>query len=99
MEYLYVENYLKISKEQRVKFLNFINKSKDFKISNEKVVFSEESLILGFLKGSDIQNAYAKFREFFKDIKDIKIDMIEKTVDKSNNMILTFMDTSKQIRV
>jgi hypothetical protein len=99
MQYLYIENYLKIPQEQKMKFLSFVNRSKDFKISNEKIVFSEESLMLGFLKDSDIQKAYIKFIDFFKDIKSIKVNKIKQTLDKSNNMVLTFSDSSKQIRI
>ena len=78
MKYIYIENYLKISQEQKKNFLNFMNKCRDFKVSNEKIVFSEESLILGFLKDSDTQEAYSYFKEFFKDLKDINVDIIKK---------------------
>lgn len=99
MKSIYIENYLKIPNQQKVKFLNFMNKSKDFKVSNEKIIFSEEALVLELIKDSDIEKAYKKFINYFKDIKDIKVQMIKQTFDRSNNPILTFMNTHKQIRV
>jgi hypothetical protein len=99
MKCIYIENYLKISDQQKVKFLDFINKSKDLKVLNEKVIFSEESLILELFKDSDVDKTYTKIIDFCKEIKDIKVDLIKQTVDKSNNLILTFMNTNKQIRV
>jgi len=99
MKCIYIENYLKISNKQKVKFLDFMNKSKEFKVSSEKLVFSEEALILELFKDSDIEKTCKKFIDYFKDIKDIKVDMIRQTVDKSNNLILTFSNTHKQIRV
>ena len=99
MEYVYIENYVKIPQKQKIKFLEFINKCKDFKVLNQKIIFSEESLILELLKDSDVKKAYNNFKDFFKDLKNIKVDMIKKTLDKSNQIILTFNDTKKQIRI
>ncbi|MCK5110987.1 MAG: hypothetical protein KAQ94_05650 [Arcobacteraceae bacterium] len=99
MKYVYIENYVKISQQQKIKFLNFMNKCKDFKVSNQKIIFSEESLILEFLKDSDTKKAYSYSNDFFKDLEDIKVDMIKMTFDQSNQMILTFNNTNKQIRV
>lgn len=101
MQYIYIEDYIRLSKEYKIKFLNFMNRCTDFKVSNQKIILSEEALILGFSEGSDIQKAYINFKNFFifQDLKHIKVDIIQKTFDKSNNMILTFNDTNKQIRV
>lgn len=99
MEYIYIKNYTKLSKNQKVRFLDSINKCDEFKISNQKILFCEEALILGLLKGSNMKIAYNYFKEFFKDIKDIKIDIVQKSFNKLNQTILTFIDTQKQIRV
>ena len=99
MKYLYIENYLKISKEQKRNFLNTMNRSEEFKISNEKIIFSEESLLLGLLKDSNVQKAYEYFKNYFKEIKDINIDIIQSSFDKSNHTVLTFTYPYRQIRV
>jgi hypothetical protein len=58
-------------------------------------------LIIGFLEGSDIQKAYINFTNFFNflGLKNINIELIKKTYDKSNNLVLTFISTNKQIRI
>ena len=101
MQSIYIENYITLPQEQKIKFLNFINKCTDFKVSNQKIILGEESLIIGFLEGSDIQKAYINFTNFFNflGLKGINIELIKKTYDKSNNLILTFVDTNKQIRI
>ena len=99
MQYVYIENYVKISRETKEKFLNIMNRCKEFKVLNEKVIFSEEALILGFLDGSNIQKASEYFKDFYKNIKDIHIDIVKQSFDKRDNMILTFNNTNKQIRV
>lgn len=99
MKYIYIENYLQIAQKQKQNFLNFINKSEDFKVSNQKVVFCEESLLIGFLDKSNINKAYNSFLDFFKDFKDIKIDIITKSITKSNYTVLTFLNNDKQLRI
>jgi hypothetical protein len=99
MKYVYIENYLKISRDKKKEFLNFMNRSKDFKVSNERIIFSEESVMLGFTKDSDIKKAYGCFKEFFDESKDINVDVVKKSFDKFNHTILTSVYLDKQIRV
>jgi len=99
MKYIYIENYLKIAQSQKKSFLEFINKSQEFQVSNQKIIFCEESLLIGFLEKSSISKAYANFKEFFKDISEIKVDIISKTISKSNHTILTFLNNNKQLRI
>ena len=99
MKYVYIENYLKIPHEEKKKFLNFMNNCKDFKMVNEKIIFSEESLLLGFLQATDTKQAFNSCKELFKELKDIKVDITKKSFDKFDNMILSFSNSNKQIRV
>lgn len=99
MEYIYIENYLKIAQSQKQSFLNFMNKSKEFQVSNQKIIFCEESLLIGFLDKSNINKAYMSFKNFFKDFREVKIDIITKIISKSNHTILTFLNTNKQLRI
>jgi hypothetical protein len=98
MEYIYIENYLKIAENQKQKFVDFINKSKDFQVLNQKIIFCEESLLIGFLDKSNINKAYNGFKDFFKDFKEIKVDIITQIISKSNYSILTFLN-NKQLRI
>ena len=82
MEYIYIENYLKIAQSQKQIFLNFINKSKEFQVSNQKIIFCEESLLIEFLDKSNINQAYNNFKEFFIDLRDIKVKIIIKIITK-----------------
>ncbi len=99
MKYVYIENYLRIPQNIKKTFLNSINKCKDFKVSNQKIIFCEESLILGFLNGSDIGKVCDFCKDFFKDFDYIKVNIVSKALNKANQMILTFDDTNRQIRI
>lgn len=99
MKYIYIKNYVKITKEQKNKFLNFMNKCKDFKVSNSDITFAKDSLVLGFLEDSNVQKASEYFKDFFQDIKDVHIDLVNKSFNNTNQMILTFNGSNKQIKI
>jgi hypothetical protein len=99
MQYIYIENYLTIAQQQKQSFLKFINKSDDFKVSNQKIIFCEESLLIGFLEKSNISKAYMSFKDFFKEFNEIKIDIITKIITKPNHTVLAFLNNNKQLRI
>jgi len=98
MKYIYIDNYLTITQEQKSKFLNFMNRCKDFKVSNDEIAFAKDALVLGFLKDSNVQKAYSYFTDFFEDVKEVHIDLVKKTFN-NNQMILTFNNSNKQIKI
>lgn len=97
MEYIYIDNYIKLSKEKKINFLKFLDKFSSFNISNQNIIFSEESIILEFMKGSNINDIYTSIKDYFKSIEYIKVDTIQKTFNKSNNTVLTFKGSNKKI--
>jgi hypothetical protein len=99
MKYVYIENYVKITKEQKNKFLNFMNRCKDFKVSNNDIIFAKDSLVVGFLRDSNVHKACDYFKVLFLDVKDVHIDLVNKSFNKNNQMILTFNNTNKQIKI
>lgn len=99
MKYIYIANYVKISQEKKSKFLNFMNRCKDFKVSNNDIVFAKDALVLGFLRDSNIQKAYSYFKDFFQDIKEVHIDLVRKSFNDKNQMVLTFANSDKQIKI
>ena len=99
MESIYIENYVKIPVEEKLNFLKSIDNSDEFKVLNQEIVFSEESIIFDFKNDSDVNIACNKFRDFFKDSKDIKVDKIEKMRNKASQIILKFDESKSQIRI
>lgn len=99
MKYIYIKNYLKLSPKQKGDFLDFINtKSRYFKVLKQEVIFSEESLLLEFIKESDMKLAYLNLQDFFEKLENIKVYSIKKTFD-NEQMILSFNNSNKKIRV
>ena len=99
MESIYIENYVKIPVEEKLHFLKSLETSDEFEVSNQEVIFSEESVIFDFGEKSDVNKAYRNFKQFFEKNKDIKIDKITKMKNKANHIILEFNKSKTQIRV
>ncbi len=99
MESIYIENYVKIPVEEKLDFLQSLEKNSDYEVENHEVIFSEESVIIDFKGKSDINKACNNFKQFFKKNKDIKVDKITKMKNKANQVILEFNNSKTQIRV
>lgn len=46
MKFIYVKNYLKSGREEKIKFFKFINKLENIKLMNQKLLLSEHSILL-----------------------------------------------------
>ena len=99
MKYIYISNYLKISAEHKSNFLNLMNRCKEFKVSNSDIAFSKDALVVGFLRDSNVQKACDYFKVLFQDVKEVHIDLVKKSFTANNQMILTFNNSNRQIRV
>lgn len=47
MKFIYIKNYLDLSGKEKLNFLNFANSVTGLKVSEQKVIFDENSLLLG----------------------------------------------------
>lgn len=66
IKFIYIKNYLNISRRDKLEFFKLTGKFKNFKITNQKVVLSDNSLLLEFAEDSDIETAKEKIEEFFE---------------------------------
>ncbi len=98
-ESVYIENYLKVSVEQKVSFLQSLYKNEGFKIANQEVVFCEESVIFDFNEKSDIDKACKSIKNFFKENKEIKVDKVTKMRNKAQQVVLKFDETKKYLLI
>lgn len=99
MEYLYIDNYMQLSNNEKQSFLSFLQKHKEFKVASLEMVCSEGALILGFLNDRDTNRAYENLTGFFERAKNIKIDFIKKLSSKNTYTVLSFSQDNRRIRV
>lgn len=97
MKSVYVENYMNLSDNEKKSFLSFMDSLKDIKVSSTEMVFSESSLIINLIDKYEANKIYTQFKDFFHEMKNVKVELVKKLLSKDNQTILSF--SKKQIRV
>lgn len=97
MKFIYVENYLEIPREEKLNFFKFINSVDNLTISKQRVVFSENSLLLDFQEATNIQKAKETIEDFFKSIPNVSAHVINQIIVDKHSLILEF--NNKKLRV
>ncbi len=88
MNFIYVSNYPLVEKQQKMSFFKFLNSMEKFRVSNQKILLDDKSLILEFSKDSNISVAKAYIDSFFKEKEEVKVMFIEQLVKKEDELIL-----------
>ena len=96
MEFIYVENYLTISRDEKREFLVLLGSFTNFRVTNQKIVLNDNSLILEFAKNSDIGFAKEAIEKFFEVNKQINIKIVSCIEQNSHEIILTFEDNKQK---
>ena len=102
MKFLYIEEYLKISRADKLDFFILLGAFKNFKVMHQKVILDSNAFLLEFSDESDIKFAKKTFEKFFEDIeqKDFKITvrLVKKIVQESGQIIISF-ENDEHIRI
>ena len=96
MKFLYVENYLIIPREKKREFLVLLGSFPSFRVTNQKIVLNDNSLILEFEENSNIAVAQEAIENFFADEKSISIKIVKQILQDVNKVILTFDDNMQK---
>lgn len=96
MQFIYIENYLSIKKEEKMSFFKFINGSDKFKITNQKVILSDDSIILELSPESKAPIVKAYVDSFFKNDQHIDAHIVNKIVKNDSDLVLTFKDSQEK---
>lgn len=94
MGLLYIENYLKISRGDKLDFFILIGAFKNFKVQHQKVILNNNALLLEFSEDSDIEFAKEVIEKFFEDIGqddlDINVIKVKQLVQENKEIVVTF---------
>jgi len=97
IKFIYIKNYLNISRRDKLEFFKLTGKFKNFKITNQKVVLSDNSLLLEFAEDSDIESAREKIEEFFEKRKILNTETkILKEILLNNDQIKLIFKNNEQ---
>ncbi|NVJ52188.1 MAG: hypothetical protein HWD90_00745 [Campylobacteraceae bacterium] len=89
MRFIYIKNYLNISREKKFEFIKFIYSFEEFKVINQKIVLNDNALIIELSKRSSFDIAKTIIDKFFKDYDDIETFFIDSlAIEEDNTLIL-----------
>jgi hypothetical protein len=93
MKFIYIQNYLNISREMKREFFALIGTKKEFRITNQKIILNDNSLILELDSSSNISLAKEFIEDFFKNEKNIDVKLVTNIVQNDTKIVLDFEDT------
>ena len=96
MNFIYIKNYLKIPRESKLLFFKFISSFKKCRVQNQKVVLSDNSLILEFSDDSNIDDAFKQIKDYFKKESFIDVKTLESLLLDREVLTLIFDENNKK---
>jgi hypothetical protein len=92
MKFIYIENYLTITRDKKLEFFAYLRQQQNFRVVNQKIILNDNSLILELEDSSNIDFAKQYIHDFFKNDQNIKIKTIKKIIQNNLKIILGFED-------
>jgi len=101
MKYIYIEDYLQLSKDEKVSFFYFLNKSSELKVVHQEIIFEEEAILIGLENTTKIEDSLIQIKDYFNkaNINSVNIDIVKKHTTKFDKIILTFIKVNKHILI
>lgn len=89
MRFIYIKNYLNISREKKFEFIKFIYSFEEFKVINQKIVLNDNALIIELSKDSSFDIAKTLIDKLFQDDDYIETFFIDSlAIEEDNTLIL-----------
>ena len=99
MRFIYIKNYLNISRDKKLEFIKFIYSFNEFKVINQKIVLNDNALIIELRKDSSFHIAKTLIDKFFKEYEDIETFFIDTLSIEEENTLLLKRDNTVVRRV
>lgn len=96
MQFIYIENYLTIPRDEKREFLALIGSFENARVTNQKIILNDKSLILELDKNSDINSAKSAIIKFFKTNRDISVKLVSQIIQKVNEIVLIFTNKKQK---
>lgn len=88
MQFIYIEGYLKIDKEIKVSFLKYINDFEEIKVSRQKLVLEDDSLLIELEDDSNIEFTIKKIESFFNNNHQVSVKYVNRILNGGESLIL-----------
>lgn len=88
MKFIYIKNYLNVSKVKKNQFIEYIDSIAECKVNNQKIILNDNSLILELSFDSHFDAAKSAIDEFFHDDKDVETIFVDQLILEENELII-----------
>jgi len=97
MKFIYVKNYLEIPREEKLNFFKFLGNTDNLRVTHQRVIFGENSLLLDFKGDTNIEEAKKLIEGFFEMTPEISVYVVNQIIQTKDTLILEF--NNKKLRV
>lgn len=97
MKFMFIKNYLTVSSLKKREFFKYVSSFSKFKFVNQKMILSENALLLQFAPNCDVELGLKNIRYFFKDNSDIEVEIVNKILKSEKELILEFDNGKSKI--
>ncbi len=98
MQYIYLKNYLELSREEKFNFFKFLRNAPDLSVSHQRVIFGENALLLDFKRDTHIEKAKKSIESFFKRTPEISVHVVNQIIQNKDSLILEFANKKLRVR-
>ena len=97
MKFIYLKNYLDLSREEKLNFFKFLSNADNISIVHQKVIFGENALLLDFKEDTNIEEVKKTIESFFQTIPKISVHVVHQIIQNKESLILEF--NHKKLRI
>ncbi len=88
MNFVYIKNYLNISRSKKFQFMKYIYSFDKFKVNNQKIILNDNSLIIELSKDSSLETAKKAIDKFFENEEEIISIFVDKLIFEKDKLII-----------
>ena len=98
--FIHIQDYLDIPRNDKLEFFVLLGAFKNFKVTSQKIVLNDNSLLLQFDESSDISFAKEAIERFFEKEDFIKVSLVKQIKQSQDEIVLVFEDErEKRIKI
>jgi hypothetical protein len=97
MNSIYIKNYLDLTNKEKEHFFIFLKNHKSFVLMRQRILLTENALLLEFKKASDIQKIKVFIDDYLRIHNSVSTDIIRNVIQKNDYLVLEF--DNKKLRV
>ena len=97
-KFIYIKNYIYLSRRNKLEFFKLTGKFKNFRISNQKIILSDQSILIEFTENTDIDSAKRTIDEFFqkKAITNVETKILKQLLLDNKQIKMIFQNNEQK---